>query len=95
MFLGVPFDIASYAALTHLVANQVGLKARNLKITLGDTHIYENHVEQVQEYLNRQIPDDKVEIFIGEGATIDNTQFMDFKLVNYYPLSTIKATVAV
>tara|TARA_R110001606_G_scaffold134259_3_gene270630 strand:- start:4798 stop:5619 length:822 start_codon:yes stop_codon:yes gene_type:complete len=95
MFLGVPFDIASYAALTHLVANQVGLTPRNLKITLGDTHVYENHITQVEEYLKRDIPSTKAKLYMGEGATIDNAMFADFKLTNYIPLSTIKATVAV
>ncbi len=96
MFLGVPFDIASYAALTHLVAKEVGLIPRTLKITLGDTHIYSNHEDQVEEYLKRDIPDDKAQLTIERNdITIDNVEFGDFSLTNYNPLKTIKATVAV
>lgn len=98
MFLGVPFNIASYAALTYMIAHLTGLRPRSLIIQTGDVHIYENHVDQVMEYLRREAPNKEVPTLTivdrGQKSLRDFTE-NDFQLENYSPLSSIKADVAV
>lgn len=94
-FLGVPFNIASYALLLMMVAQVTGLEPGEFIHTLGDTHIYHNHFEQVKEQLSRapgQLPTMKLN---PEIKDIFDFKYEDFELVNYNALPHIKATVAV
>jgi thymidylate synthase len=95
LFLGVPFNIASYALLTHMVADQVGLGVGDFVWTGGDCHIYDNHVEQVREQLTR-------EPFPSPTLTIARTpeslyayRYEDFEVVDYRHHPAIRAAVAV
>jgi len=95
MFLGVPFNIASYALFTHMIAQVCDLSAGELIISFGDAHIYDNHLEQVREQLDR----DPLVLPVVEINTQikDITKFTmeDIKLVNYNCYATIKASMAV
>jgi thymidylate synthase len=95
MFLGVPFNIASYALLTHMVAQVCGLTVGELIISFGDAHIYDNHLEQVREQLSRA-PLVLPTIELNKDIT-DITKFTmeDVKLVDYNCYATIKAPMAV
>jgi thymidylate synthase len=95
MFLGVPFNIASYALFTHMIAQACGLEVGELIITLGDAHIYTNHVDQVKEQLTRKplpVPELKLNPAVKDitGFTMD-----DVELVNYTSHDAIKAPMAV
>lgn len=95
LFLGVPFNIASYSLLTHMLAQVCNLEVGEFIWTGGDVHIYKNHVEAVKEQLSRtekELPT----LWIDENIT-DIEQFtMDsFKLEGYDPYPTIKAPMAV
>jgi thymidylate synthase len=95
MFLGVPFNIASYALFTHMIAQACGLEVGELIITLGDAHIYANHVDQVKEQLARKplpLPELKLNPAVKDvtGFTMD-----DIELVNYTSHDSIKAPMAV
>jgi thymidylate synthase len=95
MFLGVPFNIASYALFTHMIAQACGLEVGELIITLGDAHIYANHVDQVNEQLARKplpLPELKLNPAVKDitGFTMD-----DVELVNYTSHDAIKAPMAV
>ena len=95
IFLGVPFNIASYALLTMMVAQVCGLKLGDFVHTLGDAHIYSNHMEQVQEQLSRTpkaLPTMRINPSIND---IFGFKFEDFTLENYHPDAAIKASVAV
>jgi thymidylate synthase len=95
IFLGVPFNIASYALLTMMVAQVCGLKLGDFVHTLGDAHIYSNHMEQVQEQLKRDTrPIPKMHIN-PEVHDIFSFKFEDFILENYDPHPAIKGVVAV
>ena len=95
IFLGVPFNIASYALLTMMVAQVCGLKPGDFVHTLGDAHIYTNHMEQVQEQLTRDIrPLPKMQIN-PNVSDIFSFKFEDFNLENYDPHPAIKGLVAV
>lgn len=94
-FLGVPFNIASYALLTLMVAQVCDLKPGDFVHSFGDAHIYSNHFEQVKEQLSRSprhLPQMKIN---SEIRDIFDFKFEDFELVNYDPLPTIKAPIAV
>jgi thymidylate synthase len=97
MFLGVPFNIASYSLLTHMFAQLLDLKVGDFVWTGGDCHIYSNHMEQVQEQITREP---------RPGPTLEMPQFKDldelvkttpsqYKLVGYNPMDSIKAPMAV
>jgi len=95
MFLGVPFNIASYALLTHMIANLCDLEVGDFVWTGGDTHIYDNHVEQVTEQLSRE-PFQLPQLVINRvPESIFDYTFEDFEIVNYQHHSRIKAPVAV
>jgi thymidylate synthase len=94
-FLGVPFNIASYALLTHMLAQQTDLKVGDFVWTGGDCHLYLNHLEQVEEQLSRQ-PLALPRLAIKRRPdSIFDYQFEDFEILNYECHPHIKAAVAV
>ena len=95
VFLGVPFNIASYALLTMMVAQVCGLKPKDFVHTFGDAHIYSNHVEQAKLQLSRE-PRPLPQMHINPAVkNIYDFQYEDFNLENYTPHPHIKAEVAV
>ncbi|MFT4663914.1 MAG: thymidylate synthase [Polaribacter sp.] len=95
VFLGVPFNIASYALLTMMMAQVCGLEAGDFVHTFGDTHLYNNHLNQANEQLSRT-PTDLPTISINpEVKSIFDFTFDDFELNNYNPQPHIKAPVAI
>lgn len=96
MFLGVPFDIFEYGVLTHMVAELVGAKARELSVYISNAHIYVNHITQVNEQLRRNYRHPFPHLNIsGYHKSIDAFKIEDFSIDGYYPLPRIKAPVAV
>jgi thymidylate synthase len=94
-FLGIPFNIASYALLTHMIAQVCQLKVGEFIHTIGDAHIYLNHLDQVKEQLTR-IPIEGPELFINPKIKdIDNFTLDDITVVNYSSHPAIKGKVAV
>jgi thymidylate synthase len=94
LFLGVPFNIASYALLTHLVAQQVGLDVGDFIWTGGDCHIYDNHVDQVHEQLGREaFPMPRLRL--RPAPSLFEYTYDDIELVDYRSHPAIKAPVAV
>ncbi|MFM8242973.1 MAG: thymidylate synthase, partial [Crocinitomicaceae bacterium] len=94
-FLGVPFNIASYALLTMMMAQVCGLKPGDFVHTLGDAHLYSNHLEQARLQLTRDfrsLPQMKINPNVKD---LFDFTYEDFELVNYDPHPHIKAAVAV
>jgi thymidylate synthase len=95
LFLGVPFNIASYALLTLMVAQVVNLRPGDFVHTFGDLHLYQNHLEQAREQLTRDcraLPQLKLNPTI---KNIRDFKFEDFELIGYNPHPSIKASIAV
>jgi thymidylate synthase len=95
MGLGVPFNIASYALLTMMIANVTGLEPGDCVHTLGDAHIYSNHVDQIREQIKREprpFPKMKIKRKVD---SIDDFKMEDFELENYDPHPVIKMSMAV
>ncbi|MCA3029288.1 MAG: thymidylate synthase [Rhodocyclaceae bacterium] len=95
IFLGVPFNIASYALLTMMVAQVCGLKPGELVHTLGDAHLYTNHLDQAREQLTRQPRAAPIMRLNADVTDILAFKFEDFTLEGYDPHPAIKAPIAV
>ncbi|WP_101515774.1 thymidylate synthase [Corynebacterium ulcerans] len=94
MFLGVPFNIASYSALTHMFAQQAGLEVGEFIWTGGDCHIYDNHREQVETQLARE-PRPYPQLELAKAKDLFSYDFADFQVIGYNPHPAIRAEVAV
>jgi thymidylate synthase len=94
VFLGVPFNIASYAALTLMIATATGLEPGDFVHTFGDVHLYENHLEQAQTQLARE-PRPLPTLSLAPARSIFDVRYKDFTLTGYDPHPRIKAPVAV
>lgn len=94
-FLGVPFNIASYALLTMMVAQVTGLKVGDFIHTFGDAHLYANHFEQAKQQLSRTPGALPVMLINPEVTDLFSFKFEDFNLLNYEAQPHIKAPVAV
>lgn len=94
-FLGLPFNITSYALLTYIIADITGLKPGELTICLGDAHVYSNHIEQCKEQISRvprAFPTIKIK---NHYANPEDYKLEDFELIDYKPYPTIKAKMAI
>ena len=95
VFLGVPFNIASYALLTHMIAQVCGLQVGDFVHTFGDVHLYLNHVDQAHEQLTREPRALPRMIINPEVTDLFAFTYDDFQLVDYDPHPHIKAAVSV
>lgn len=94
MFLGVPFNIASYALLTHMMAQQANLEVGEFIWTGGDCHIYENHIEQCELQVCRE-PRPYPTLKLQKADSIFDYHFDDFEIIGYNPHPAIRGQVSV
>ena len=94
-FLGVPFNIASYALFTMMVAQVTNLELGDFIHTFGDVHLYKNHIEQAKEQLSRDLRSLPTMKINSSVKSINDFKFEDFELQNYYPHPHIKAAVSI
>jgi thymidylate synthase len=94
LFLGLPFDVASFALLQRLIAKEVGLRSGKLKFMLGDAHIYKNHIEQVKIVLSR-IPLNAPKIEIEETASVFGFHPDQLRLIDYENYGVVQAPMSV
>jgi thymidylate synthase len=92
LFLGLPFDIASFALLQILIANDTGLSASRLLFSLGDAHIYSNHIDQVKTVLTRS-PLEPPTLLVDTNASINNFTTSMASMLDYRSLGTVPATL--
>ena len=96
--LGVPFNIASYSLLVHMMAQMTGLKPGEFVHVIGDAHVYLNHVDALKEQLKRKprpFPKLKLNLKEGETRELDDWEYKDFTIEGYKPQKTIKMKMAV
>jgi thymidylate synthase len=94
-FLGLPYNIASLALLTHMLAQQCDLEAHEIVVSIGDSHIYSNHKEQVEEQLSRE-PKELPQLKINRKPdSIFDYKFEDFEIIGYEAHPNIKAPIAI
>ncbi|MXP51215.1 thymidylate synthase [Pantoea sp. SoEX] len=95
VFLGLPFNLASYSLLLHMVAQQCNFSTGELVWSVGDAHLYQNHLEQAYLQINRKPRELPSLIIKRKPNTIFNYNFNDFKIKGYYPYPIIQAPVAI
>ena len=95
IFLGVPFNIASYALLTHMIAQVCNLKAGKFIHTLGDAHLYVNHLEQAKLQLSREVMELPELKLSSNVENIFDFKYEDIEIVNYESHPAISAPIAV
>ena len=95
LFLGVPFNIASYALLTQMIAQVCNLEAHEFVHTFGDLHLYKNHLDQANEQLSRTPREQPIMRINPEVKDLNAFKYEDFSLENYNPHPTIKAPISV
>lgn len=94
-FLGLPYNIASLALLTHMVAQQTDLVPHEIVVSIGDLHAYSNHMEQIQTQLSRDVRALPQLVIKRKPASIYEYKFEDFEVVGYDPHPSIAAPIAV